>query len=163
METQHTNTAPWALIVEDEFFVRFYGADLLTEFGFLVLQAGDAREALRLLENHKDISLVFSDVQMPGPIDGLELAQLIHRRWPRIALLITSGRPIGSDKLPSSAGFLPKPYDDKALAHHIAQLWRMSESAPSVFRGSSVSATTTMLVCGASTSDKIVCGDLSTA
>ena len=163
METQHTNTAPCALIVEDEFFVRFYGADLLTEIGFVVLQAGDAREALRLLEIRKDISLVFSDVQMPGAFDGLELARLIHRRWPQIALLITSGRPISSDQLPSSAGFLPKPYDGKALAHHIAQLWRMSESAPSVSLVPSVSATTTMLVCGASTADKIVCGDLSTA
>ena len=138
MKMELTNLAPCALIIEDEVLVRLYGADLLAELGFKVVEAGNAAEALHQLEIHQDIGLVFSDVQMPGAHDGLELARLIHCRWPQIALLITSGRPVSRDSLPGAAEFLPKPYDGKALARHVSQLLALNKSTPCASRANPV-------------------------
>jgi CheY-like chemotaxis protein len=102
---------PVVLVVEDETLVRVTALAIIEESGFEAIAAGNADEAICALETRSDIRAVFTDVQMPGPMDGLKLAQVIRDRWPPVALLVTSGktRTIDSD-LPNGARFLPKPY-----------------------------------------------------
>jgi CheY-like chemotaxis protein len=126
METKQPNTCQntrnVVLVVEDEPFVRLFGVDLLEEAGFDVLQAGNADEALRLLETHPEVRVVFSDIQMPGSLDGLGLARRICQRWPRIGIVLTSGHRVRAEMIPREGRFLPKPYDGKALVREIEEI-----------------------------------------
>lgn len=79
------------LIVEDEFLIRLNAAEMVRELGFEVLEAVDADHAIVLLETTADIAIVFTDIQMPGSVDGLGLLAIIRNRWPPIALVVTSG------------------------------------------------------------------------
>lgn len=108
------------LIVEDETLVRMHGCDMLESAGFDVLEAESADEAVKVLEEHDDVHLLFSDIDMPGSMDGLELAALVYRRWPRIGLLITSGhrRPEAS-AIPQDGRFLAKPWQEGAVVQHV--------------------------------------------
>ncbi|HUB64436.1 MAG TPA: response regulator [Methylocella sp.] len=115
------NTRNVVLVVEDEPFVRLLGVDLLEEAGFGVLQAANADEALRLLEIHPEVQVVFSDVEMPGSLDGLGLAQYICQRWPRIGIVLTSGHRIRTEMIPHEGRFLAKPYDGRALVRQIEE------------------------------------------
>lgn len=110
------------LVVEDEPFVRLFGADLLEQAGFDVLQAGNADEALRLLETHPEVRVVFSDIEMPGSLDGFGLAQRICQRWPRIGIVLTSGHRVRPELIPREGRFLAKPYDGKALVRQIEEI-----------------------------------------
>jgi len=102
---------PVVLVVEDETLVRVTALASIEESGFEAIAAGNADEAIRALETRGDIRAVFTDVQMPGPMDGLKLAQVIRDRWPPVALLVTSGKTrVTASDLPSGARFLPKPY-----------------------------------------------------
>jgi two-component system, response regulator PdtaR len=107
------------LIVEDEALVRLTGADILAEAGFEVLEAGNAGEALRILEATPGVRVVFSDVEMPGSLDGLGLARNICRRWPSIGIVLTSGHQVRVEMIPREGRFLPKPYDGQALVRQI--------------------------------------------
>ena len=107
------------LVVEDEPFTRWMAADVLFSAGFVVLEAGSAGEAYRILEAHEDVRFVFTDVEMPGPFNGLELARRIGDRWPSIAVIITSGRPSYKEKVPETYTFLAKPYTGPALVRQI--------------------------------------------
>lgn len=99
------------LVVEDEPFVRMVAADALTEHGIMAWEAGDADEALHVLEEHPNIGLVFTDVNMPGNMDGLGLAQEVHRRRPDVTLIVTSGAvSVAEEELPDHGTFLAKPY-----------------------------------------------------
>jgi CheY-like chemotaxis protein len=99
------------LVVEDEALIRMNSVDMIREFGFGVVEAVDADEAVSLLESVPDIKVVFTDIQMAGSMDGLRLAAFLRDRWPPVALLITSGRvrPFVDD-MPEGARFIPKPY-----------------------------------------------------
>lgn len=110
------------LIVEDEPLVRLTGADLLADAGFEVLEARNADEALRILEATPEVRVVFSDVEMPGSLDGLGLARNICQRWPRIGILLTSGRGIREEAFPREGRFLTKPYDGQALVRQIEEI-----------------------------------------
>jgi DNA-binding NtrC family response regulator len=110
------------LIVEDEPFVRLSGVDLLAGAGFEVLEAGNAGEALRILEATPEVRIVFTDVEMPGSLDGLGLARNICQRWPGIGIVVTSGRNIRAEMIPREARFLAKPYDGQALVRHIEEM-----------------------------------------
>jgi len=104
------------LVVEDEFLVRKNAVDLIEQAGHHVLEAADADEAIRILESRNDIQIVFSDVQMPGTMDGVRLLQIIRDRWPPIRLILTSGRALSPNStLPSGSVFVPKPYSFDAL------------------------------------------------
>ena len=97
--------------------------DMIREFGFGVVEAADADEAVTLLESVSDIKVVFTDIQMAGSMDGLRLANVIRDRWPPIALLITSGRvrpPV--DDMPAGARFIPKPYSPSQLREELQLL-----------------------------------------
>ena len=80
------------LLVEDEVLVRMVAADVLEDAGFTVLESTNAEEALRLLETRSDVQVLFTDVNMPGALDGLGLAQTVHERSPGVGILIGSGR-----------------------------------------------------------------------
>src|SRR6201995_2574210 len=98
------------LVVEDEVLVRMNSADMIRDLGFDVIEAANADHAVALLESNPDITIVFTDIQMPGSMDGLRLAAVVRDRWPPIALLITSGQlhPPSAD-MPAGGRLIPKP------------------------------------------------------
>ena len=99
------------LIVEDEAIIRWSALDSLEDAGFLTLEACNAAEAMTMLESRSDIWAVFTDVNMPGSMDGIALASAIRRSWPIIHLLVTSGRNVlNRSDLPENARFVRKPY-----------------------------------------------------
>jgi two-component system, response regulator PdtaR len=110
------------LVVEDEVLVRLRGADILAEEGYEVLEAGNADEALRILEAIPNVRAVFSDVGMPGSLDGLGLAHSIYQRWPSIGVVLTSGHCFPSETKPWEGSFLPKPYGGQALVREIKEI-----------------------------------------
>lgn len=99
------------LVVEDEGFVRMMAVDMLEEAGFTVVEAGSADEAWTILQSRDDIGVLFTDIDMPGSMDGFVLAGLVAEHWPHIRLVITSGRcrPSAED-VPDHGRFVPKPY-----------------------------------------------------
>ena len=104
------------LIVEDEVLIRMEAADMIRTAGFEVLEAENADEAIEILERRLDIRVVFTDVQMPGSMDGLKLAAAISNRWPPIKIVATSGLTgIGKDHLPSGGRFVSKPYSSAQI------------------------------------------------
>ena len=113
---------PVVMIVEDEPVVLALGVAILESAGYVVIAAGTAVEALRALEAGAQVHLVFTDVQMPGEFDGLELARRISDRWPAIPLLIASGRSLKEPVLPARGRFLPKPYVAADVLRHVGEL-----------------------------------------
>jgi len=114
---------PLVLVVEDEFLVRMNAVSLLEEAGFGVLEASNADAAIALLESRKDIRIVFTDINMPGSMDGLRLAHAIRNRWPPIELVLTSGRMgVRNEDMPERGRFLSKPYDPSELVKMVRSL-----------------------------------------
>jgi CheY-like chemotaxis protein len=113
---------PAILIVGDEPFLRFLVADVLEKEGFAVAEATNAENALRVLETRREIGIVFSDIHLPGDLDGLELVRHVQERWPHIRLLITSGRkrPSSTD-MPRHVRFIAKPYSPQDLVREISR------------------------------------------
>jgi CheY-like chemotaxis protein len=113
-----TNPAPqpYVLVVEDEFFSRLHAVDLVEAAGFRAIEASNADEAIAILEARKDIRIVFTDIDMPGSMDGLRLARAIRERWPPIELILTSGHVDVTDSdVPERGLFFSKPYRDKEI------------------------------------------------
>ncbi len=111
------------LVVEDEILIRMNSVDIIRDLGFDVIEAVDADEAVSLLEAVPGIEVVFTDIQMPGSMDGLLLASVVRNRWPPVALLIASGRerPSAAD-MPPGARFIPKPYSRYELGEQLHAL-----------------------------------------
>jgi CheY-like chemotaxis protein len=103
---------PAVLIVEDEPLVRLCAVETIEAAGFEVIEAASADEAIRILESRYDIRVVFTDIHMPGSMDGLKLAHAVRNRWPPIKLIVTSGRElVRAQDMPDGARFFAKPYD----------------------------------------------------
>src|SRR3954447_25430335 len=83
---------PKVLVVEDEMILRMRAVDIVEDAGFCPVEAVNADEAISILESRSDISLLFSDIQMPGTMDGLKLAHAVHDRWPAIKIVLVSGQ-----------------------------------------------------------------------
>jgi two-component system, response regulator PdtaR len=114
---------PLVLVVEDVVLVRLYAVSLLEEAGFRTLQAGSADEAIALLEARKDIRIVFTDIHLPGSMDGLRLAHAIRHRWPPIELVLTSGHArVDEENMPERGLFLGKPYGAPELVQTVRSL-----------------------------------------
>ena len=113
------------LLVQDEVLVRMVAADVLEDAGFTVLESTNAEEALRLLETRPDVQVLFTDVNMPGALDGLGLAQTVHERSPGVGILIGSGR-VRPDlgELPPGTRFIAKPYASSALTDAVRAVAR---------------------------------------
>lgn len=111
------------LLVEDETLVRMHGMDILEDAGFEVIEAGDADEALGILAQHDRVHLLFSDIAMPGSMDGLDLARVVHERWPHIRLLLTSSHHrLEASDVPAGGKFTAKPWAAEALIEKIHRL-----------------------------------------
>lgn len=96
---------------------------LAPNLGFRVFQASNARQAVEQLALHPDIQVMFTDIDMPGDMDGLCLAKLVRGRWPPIKIIITSGEHrLTKDDLPIVGTFIPKPYDPAAVASAIHEV-----------------------------------------
>ena len=112
------------LVVEDELFVRLMAVDAIEDAGYAAIEAADADSALALLDDRGDIDIVFSDIKMPGALDGLALAAMVQERWPTLPVILTSGHLYPDDiDMPAAVPFLQKPYRANAL---IAELERVS-------------------------------------
>jgi CheY-like chemotaxis protein len=117
------STRQVVLIVEDEALVRMIAVDMIEEAGFEILEASNADEAILLLEARRDITVLFTDIEMPGSMDGLGLAQAVRGRWPPIKIIATSGRCVVRDgDLPSGGLFLPKPYSSTQISRALRKL-----------------------------------------
>jgi two-component sensor histidine kinase/CheY-like chemotaxis protein len=111
------------LVVEDEMVLRMRAVDIVEDAGFTAVEAVNADEALAILEGRSDIALLFSDIQMPGSMDGLKLAHAVHERWPSIKIILVSGQVKLSDAdKPMDSLFFGKPLDVK---HMIGELRAM--------------------------------------
>ncbi|MFP5075782.1 response regulator [Rhizobium sp. YIM 134829] len=120
-----SSNVPVVLVVEDEPLLRMMAADLVEEAGCVAIEASNADEAILLLESRGDIRIVFTDIDMPGSMDGLKLAAAIRDRWPPVEIIVTSGVSMKSaDALPDRAVFFPKPYDQRMI---LATLHRMAD------------------------------------
>lgn len=107
------------LVVEDESLVRLDAALFLRDAGCEVLEAADAEEALEVVEEHP-VDVLFTDINMPGSISGLELARRVKETRPAVKLVLTSGaiKP-KPDQIPDQGAFLPKPYSPEAVARAV--------------------------------------------
>jgi two-component system, response regulator PdtaR len=115
----------YVLVVEDEFLSRLHAVNLVEDAGYVPVEASDAKQAIAILEARKDISIVFTDIDLPGTMDGLKLAHAIRTRWPPVELIVTSGHfHLSDDDMPERGRFFPKPYRDReiisALHHFVA-------------------------------------------
>lgn len=118
-----TSDAHLVLIVEDEGLIRLSLAEDLEYAGFHVLEAATADEALNVLEAHPEIDAIVSDIDMPGSMNGLKLAKVVHKVRPDMAIILTSGfLKIPKMDLPSRIPFLSKPYDVSHVINHIREL-----------------------------------------
>jgi CheY-like chemotaxis protein len=114
---------PVVLIVEDEFLLRMDAAEIIAAAGFEVVEAGNADEAIEILEARRDITVVFTDIQMPGSMDGLKLARAVRGRWPPIKIVATSGHVnVGERDLPEGGRFLSKPYSPRQVTGLLREL-----------------------------------------
>jgi CheY-like chemotaxis protein len=127
MEQKTPLLKPVILVVEDDALIRMNAIDILEEDGFSIQEASCAETAMQILEDNSDIQLIFTDIQMPGRYDGLDLARLVHARWPEIGLVVTSGRilPNRSD-IPGNGRFIPKPYAPSQLINQVKDLLQLS-------------------------------------
>jgi CheY-like chemotaxis protein len=111
------------LVVEDEFLLRMDAVEMIEEAGFEVVEAGNADEAIGILERRLDIRVVFTDIQMPGSMNGLKLAAAVRGRWPPIKIIATSGHyAIRVGDLPEGGIFLPKPYTSERISIALREL-----------------------------------------
>jgi two-component sensor histidine kinase/ActR/RegA family two-component response regulator len=107
---------PKVLVVEDEMLLRMRAVDIVEDAGFTPIEAVNADEALAILESRSDIVLLFTDVQMPGSMDGLKLAQSVHQRWPAIKIILVSGKlTLTEAEKPIDSRFFGKPLEVKQM------------------------------------------------
>jgi CheY-like chemotaxis protein len=114
---------PVVLVVEDDFLLRMDAVDIVRNAGFEAIEAANADQAIAIIEADPDIHIVFTDVQMPGTMDGLRLARFIRDRWPPIKIVATSGRlRVAEEDLPKGSIFVPKPYTPEQIIRTFRQL-----------------------------------------
>jgi two-component sensor histidine kinase/CheY-like chemotaxis protein len=103
--------------------LRMRAVDIVEDAGFTAVEAVNADQALSILESRSDISLLFSDIQMPGSMDGLKLAHAVHDRWPSIKILLVSGQVKLSDAdKPADSRFFGKPLEVKQMIAELQQM-----------------------------------------
>ena len=122
---------PTVLVVDDEDVLRFLAADVLEEHGYRVIEAADAVSALIILQQRPGVRVLFTDVNMPGGFDGMDLAREVHKRWPEVRLLVTSGRAhLRDDEIPDDGRFVPKPYTPDSLIDAVGDVVRAKHGKP---------------------------------
>jgi CheY-like chemotaxis protein len=123
MILHHSAIPAVVLVVEDEMLLRMRAVDMVEDAGFTPVEAMDADEAVAILESRSDIALLFTDIQMPGSMDGLKLAHAVHKRWPPIKIILVSGQlKLANLDIPVDSCFFGKPLEAEAV---IAQMRSM--------------------------------------
>lgn len=118
-----TNRRPVVLVVEDEYLIRSNAAEMIAQAGYDVVEAGNSDEAIAILEARPHIHVIFTDIQMPGSMDGLKLAHFVRNRWPPIKIIATSGHhKLQLGDLPEGGLFLPKPYSFDRVSSILQEL-----------------------------------------
>jgi len=111
------------LVVEDDSLLRMDAVQMIEEAGFQVLEADNADQAIALLEQRSDINVVFTDIQMPGSMDGFKLAHAIRDRWPPVKIIATSGYFLEmTSNLPEGGRFIAKPYNIERITALIREM-----------------------------------------
>ena len=124
-DASHANSV--VLVVEDDALLRMHAAEMIEEAGFQVIEAQNADEAIVFLESRIDINIVFTDIDMPGSMNGLKLAHAVAHRWPPIRIVATSGHfKMQEGDLPSGGRFIAKPYRSTQI---ISALHEMANAA----------------------------------
>lgn len=112
-----------ALVVEDDPLLLMDAMDLVEEAGLRAYGARDAAEAIRFLEQHDEIRVMFTDVQMPGSMDGLHLARAVRERWPPVTIIVTSGRiKVTKEDMPENGVFFAKPYLPATIVNALSDI-----------------------------------------
>src|SRR3981189_127816 len=123
MVLHQTAGPPKVLVGEDEMMRRMRAVDIVEDAGLTPIEAVKADEALAILESRSDIALLFTDIQMPGSMDGLKLAHAVHKRWPPIKIILVSGQlKLANLDIPVDSCFFGKPLEAEAV---IAQMRSM--------------------------------------
>ena len=132
MPEQRADAEPMVLVVEDEVLIRIAAADHLRSCGFRVAEAGNASEAQELVLSGLKVDVVFSDITMPGQMDGLALAQWLHENAPGVPVILTSGVTSSLDTArevcSNVSAYVPKPYDYDVLATQVRDAIAMARS-----------------------------------
>jgi CheY-like chemotaxis protein len=123
MALDHSLLPHVVLVVEDEMMLRMRAVDMVQDAGYISVEAVDADEALAILQSRSDIALLFTDVQMPGSMNGLQLAHAVHERWPPIKIILASGQlKLSGSDIPQDSRFFGKPLRSDEI---IAQMREM--------------------------------------
>jgi CheY-like chemotaxis protein len=132
-DTDKTREEPRALekivvlVVEDEALIRLEAVQIVTDAGFAVVEASNANEAITILESRRDIRAVFTDINMSGSIDGIQLSHAIRGKWPPIHLIVTSGlNAPAQGRLPANSRFIGKPYTAELVAAALRALFDLN-------------------------------------
>ena len=111
------------LVVEDELMLRMRAVDIVQDAGFESLEAISADQAIEILESRNDVSCLFTDIQMPGSMDGLKLAHVVHTRWPHIKIILVSGQiAVTDDDKPQDSKFFPKPLEIEQMVLELQEM-----------------------------------------
>ncbi|MET0904624.1 MAG: response regulator [Tardiphaga sp.] len=122
-EARSGGGAAVVLVVEDDPLLRMNAVDMIEDAGFEALEAPDADVAISVLEARTDIRLIFTDIDMPGSMDGLALAHAVANRWPPVRIIATSGHfKVSETDLPTGGKFIPKPYRQHQLVDVLSGL-----------------------------------------
>jgi CheY-like chemotaxis protein len=114
---------PSILVVEDEVLVRLELVDLIEELGFRVYEAGNADDAIRVMETNPSIQVLITDIDMPGSMDGLKLSHYVRNKWPPVKIVVASGHVrVNLTELPEEGIFLNKPYDTARIRNLLANI-----------------------------------------
>lgn len=107
---QEKQNGPVVLVVEDEPLTLMDAVELVNEAGFVAITARNADDAITILERREDVRMIFTDINMPGSMDGLKLAHAVRSRWPPIEIIVTSANLGSAQQMPDRGIFVPKPY-----------------------------------------------------
>jgi len=114
---------PVVLVVEDELMLRMRAVDIVEDAGFVSIEAVNADDAIHVLESRDDIAVLFTDIQMPGSMDGLRLAHVAHTRWPHIKIILVSGQiAVTEADKPEDSKFFPKPLEIQQMILELQEM-----------------------------------------
>ncbi len=120
MVLDHSHVLALVLVVEDEMLLRMRAVDIVEDAGFASVEALDADEAVAILESRSDIALLFTDIQMPGSMDGLGFAHAVHERWPPVKIILVSGQLKPADiDIPANSCFFGNPARRRGEREHL--------------------------------------------
>lgn len=128
---------PVVLVVENEALIRISALQIIEDAGFAVAEASNADEAIRILQNRTDIRAVFTDIRMPGSMDGWKLACAIKGRWPPIHLVLVSAVIPDLSELPANGLFIRKPYAAEQVTAALYELFNHDPASGPIMQDTS--------------------------